>query len=221
MVKVLFATKNTGKYVEFATTFRKFYPQASVISLADLGYQIPEHIETGTTFAQNALSKAQHAKLHLHEDDKNLIVVADDSGIEIEALGGEPGVFTRRWNGHEMSDQEIIDYCLKKLRDETDRGAIYVTCFAIILPSGPERIIFGKNHGIILTKPNVKSRLKGMPFRELFFVPELHMMFHEVRELPESQRNGYQLGHEIAVSECADLIGRQSAPLITIAPTNG
>lgn len=203
---ILFATKNPGKYAEFVAAFHKFSPQTSIISLADLDYQIPDCIETGTTFEQNALLKARHTRHHLRGNDKNLIIIADDSDMEIEALNGEPGVFTRRWDGHEMSDQEIVDYCLKKLEDKTNRRAQYTTCFVINFPNGREEVIFGKNSGVILTKPHKESRLKGMPFRELFFVPELNMMFHEVRELPELKRNGYSLGHEVAVEKCANAI---------------
>ena len=205
---ILFATKNPGKYAEFVAAFHKFSPQTSIISLADLDYQIPDCIETGTTFEQNALLKARHARSHLHGNDKNLIIIADDSGMEIEALNGEPGVFTRRWNGREMSDQEIVDYCLKKLEGKTNRRAQYTTCLVVNFPNGREEVIFGKNSGVILTKPHKESRLKGMPFRELFFVPELNMMFHEVRELPKLKRNGYLLGHEVAVEKCANVVQR-------------
>lgn len=205
---ILFATKNPGKYAEFVTAFHKFSPQTPIISLADLDYQIPDCIETGATFEQNALLKARHARSHLHGNDKNLIIIADDSGMEIEALNGEPGVFTRRWNGREMSDQEIVDYCLKKLEGKTNRRAQYTTCLVVNFPNGREEVIFGKNSGVILTKPHKESRLKGMPFRELFFVPELNMMFHEVRELPKLKRNGYLLGHEVAVEKCANVVQR-------------
>lgn len=204
--KILFTTRNPGKYEEFVATFRNFDPQISIISLADLGYQIPDCIETGATFEQNALLKARHARHHLRGNDKNLIIVADDSGMEIEALNGEPGVFTRRWDGHEMSDREIVDYCLKKLENKANRRAQYTTCLVINFPDGREKVIFGENSGVILTEPREESRLKGMPFRELFFVPELDMMFHEVRELPKLKRNGYLLGHEIAVERCASMI---------------
>ena len=203
---ILFATKNPVKYAEFVTAFHKFSPQTSIISLADLDYQIPDCIEIGMTFEQNALLKAQHTRNHLHENDKNLIIIADDSGMEIEALNGEPGVFTRRWDGHEMSDQEIVDYCLKKLEGKTNRRAQYTTCFAINFPDGREEVIFGENSGVILTEPREESRLKGMPFRELFFVPELNIMFHEARELPKLKRNGYSLGHEVAIEKCASVI---------------
>ena len=205
---ILFATKNPGKYAEFVAAFHKFSQQTSIISLADLDYQIPDCIETGATFEQNALLKARHARSHLHGNDKNLIIIADDSGMEIEALNGEPGVFTRRWNGREMSDQEIVDYCLKKLEGKTNRRAQYTTCLVVNFPNGREEVIFGKNSGVILTKPHKESRLKGMPFRELFFVPELNMMFHEVRELPKLKRNGYLLGHEVAVEKCANVVQR-------------
>ena len=167
---ILFATKNPGKYTEFVAAFHKSSPQTPIISLADLDYQIPDCIETGTTFEQNALLKARHTRHHLHENDKNLIIIADDSGMEIEALNGEPGVFTRRWNGHEMSDQEIVDYCLKKLENKADRRAQYTTCLVVNFPDGREKVIFGENSGVILTESREKSRLKGMPFRELFFL---------------------------------------------------
>lgn len=203
---ILFATRNPGKHAEFVAAFHKFSPQTSIISLADLDYQIPDCIETGATFEQNALLKAQHTRRHLRGNDKNLIIIADDSGMEIEALNGEPGVFTRRWNGREMSDQEIVDYCLKKLEGKTNRRAQYTTCLVINFPDGREKVIFGENSGVILTESREKSRLKGMPFRELFFVPELNMMFHEVRELPKLKRNGYSLGHEVAVEKCVSVI---------------
>ena len=204
--KILFATRNLGKYKEFVATFHNFDPQRTIISLEDLNYQIPDCIETGVTFEQNALLKARHTRCCLHRDDKDLIIIADDSGMEIEALNGEPGVFTRRWTGHEMSDQEIVDYCLKKLENKTNRRARYTTCLAINFPDGHEEVIFGENSGVILTESREGSQLKGMPFRELFFVPELDMMFHEVRELPKSRRSGYQLGHEIAVEKCASVV---------------
>ena len=68
--KILFATRNPGKYKEFVATFHNFDPQRTIISLADLGYQIPDCIETGATFKQNALLKARHTRHHLHGNDK-------------------------------------------------------------------------------------------------------------------------------------------------------
>ncbi|TWP18606.1 hypothetical protein EUA70_00760 [TM7 phylum sp. oral taxon 352] len=101
---------------------------------------------------------------------------------------------------------EIVDYCLEKLEGKANRRAQYTTCLVINFPDGREEVIFGENSGVILTESREESRLKGMPFRELFFVPELNMMFHEVRELPKLKRNGYSLGHEVAVEKCANVV---------------
>ena len=67
---ILFATKKPRQIAEFVAAFHKFSPQTSIISLADFGLSIPDCIETGTTFEQNALLKAQHTRNHLHENDK-------------------------------------------------------------------------------------------------------------------------------------------------------
>jgi non-canonical purine NTP pyrophosphatase (RdgB/HAM1 family) len=204
--KILFATKNPGKLAEFKKAFDKLRRNYEVISFNDLPYDIPDCEETGTTFEENALLKAQNARRHLRGADTNMIVVADDSGMKIDYLNGEPGVFTRRWNGSEMSDDEIIDYCLEKLKEAPSRSASYVSCFAISTPRGKNRTIDGENLGVILEEPRADSKLKGMPFRSLFFVPELNMMFHEGRDLSKKERGDYTLGHEQAVRQIADYL---------------
>lgn len=208
-MKILFATKNSGKLFEFKKTFEKFSNDIEVISFNDLNYEIPDCEETGKTFEENAILKVRNARAHLHSADANCIVVADDSGMEIEALHGEPGVSTRRWAGYEMSDKEIIGYCLEKIKDNINRSASYVSCFAVSLPSSPIKIISDRSQGVLLESPKESSHLEGMPFRSLFFVPELNMMFHEVRELSEKDRNGYKLGHEVAISKIIELLNNR------------
>ncbi len=209
--KILFATKNPGKLFEFQKAFKKLRSDYVVISYNELPYEIPDCEETGTTFEENALLKVQNARLHLEDKDKNMIVIADDSGMEIDYLDGEPGVFTRRWNGSEMTDDEIIDYCLNKMKGTNDRSAAYVTCFVVSIPFQDVGTIFGKNKGIILEQPRASSKLNGMPFRSLLFVPELNMMFHETRDLKPSERNGYVVGHEEAIREVVDYIHQKAA----------
>lgn len=212
--KILFATKNSGKLIEFKKAFTKLSCNFEVISFNDLTYDIPDCDETGSTFEENALLKVRNARAHLRNADRQLIVVADDSGMEIASLGGEPGVFTRRWNGQEMTDDEIINYCLNKLKGETNRAASYVSCFAISTSDGTEKIILDKSSGVILQKPRQSSKLTGLPFRSLFFVPDLNMMFHETRDLSESELEGYKIGHESAlVSAVSYLSGREESPL--------
>ncbi len=201
---ILFATKNPGKLKEFKETFNKFNNSYTVLSLDDLGYEISDCEETGSTFFENAVIKAKNVQSQLKPMHKSLIVIADDSGMVIDALNGEPGVHTRRCNGSVMTDEEIIEYCLTKLRGTLDRKASYVTNFVILYPDGVIKSVLGRNDGVILEKAREGSILKGMPFRALFYIPSLGAMFHEVREMKEKDRRGYSLGYEEAIKEIVD-----------------
>ena len=205
---ILFATKNPGKLAEFKETFNKFSTDYEIMSFCDLAYDIPDCDETGTTFRENARLKVRNARRHLRGADKNLIVVGDDSGMWILCLNGEPGVYTRRWNGSEMTDEAIIAYCLDKMRGGNNRSAKYVTYFAVSIPDGDIVIISGDNRGVILERPRCSSLLPGLPFRALFFVPELNLMFHEVRELSAEKRKGYILGHEQAIRQIVNYLDK-------------
>lgn len=198
---ILFATKNSGKLAEFKESFNKFSTDYEIISFCDLAYDIPDCDETGATFEENARLKVRNARRHLRGADKNLIVVGDDSGMRISYLNGEPGVYTRRWNGSEMTDEAIIAYCLGKMRGANNRSAEYVTYFAVSTPYDDIAIISGDNRGVILERLRRSSLLPGLPFRALLFVPELSLMFHEVRELSAEKRKGYILGHEQAIRQ--------------------
>lgn len=205
---ILFATKNPGKLAEFKETFNKFSTDYEIISFCDLAYDIPDCDETGATFEENARLKVRNARRHLRGADKNLIVVGDDSGMRISCLNGEPGVYTRRWNGSEMTDEAIITCCLDKMRGANNRSAEYVTYFAVSIPDGDIVIISGENRGIILERPRRSSLLPGLPFRALFFIPELNLMFHEVRELSAEERKGYILGHEQAIRQIVNYLDK-------------
>ena len=205
---ILFATKNSGKLAEFKESFNKFSTDYEIISFCDLAYDIPDCDETGATFEENARLKVRNARRHLRGADKNLIVVGDDSGMRISYLNGEPGVYTRRWNGSEMTDEAIIAYCLGKMRGANNRSAEYVTYFAVSTPYDDIAIISGDNRGVILERLRRSSLLPGLPFRALLFVPELSLMFHEVRELSAEERKGYILGHEQAIRQIVNYLDK-------------
>jgi XTP/dITP diphosphohydrolase len=206
--RVLFATKNPGKLIEFKKAFDRLHSGYEVISFNELSYDIPDCEETGITFEENALLKVQNTRRHLTEADKNMIIIGDDSGMEIDSLNGKPGVFTRRWSGIEMSDEDIIDYCLNKMEGINNRSASYVSCFMVSTADGKSKTIVGENRGVILKQSKQSSMLKGMPFRSLFFVPELNLMFHEVRDLPTTKRRGYRIGHEEAIIEIVSYLNQ-------------
>lgn len=108
-MEILFATKNLHKYREIKKIFQEFLPHVEFRSLLDFShYKAPE--ETGLTFQENALIKARHAFEQLE-----LCVVADDSGLVVPALNGEPGVYSARYAGEQKNDSENRKKLLQKI----------------------------------------------------------------------------------------------------------
>ncbi len=107
--------------------------------------------ETGTSFAENAYLKAKAVS-----DATGVITVADDSGLMVDALNGEPGVYSARYapGGHDASDKEKYMYLLSKLVGVEDRKAKFVSSICCIFPSGDVIRTEGEVHGVILTEPD-------------------------------------------------------------------
>ncbi|MGP4108395.1 XTP/dITP diphosphatase [Virgibacillus sp. L01] len=129
MKEIIIATKNPGKAEEFKTFFAKFNIKA--VSLLDLSQSINDIEETGETFEENAAIKAEQiAKL------MNKSVLADDSGLMIDALDGRPGIFSARYAGEPKDDNANIEKVLAELEDtkESDRTARFVCVLAVAMP---------------------------------------------------------------------------------------
>ncbi|MFC4808967.1 RdgB/HAM1 family non-canonical purine NTP pyrophosphatase [Paenibacillus sp. GCM10023250] len=112
---VVVATKNAGKVREFAHAFGKL--GMNVVSMFDYP-GLPDVVEDGATFAENARKKAREVAEAL-----NLPVMADDSGLEVRALGGEPGVYSARYSGEGATDARNNEKLLRELARVTDGGA--------------------------------------------------------------------------------------------------
>ena len=111
MTRVVLASANPGKLREFAALLAPF--AVELVPQAELG--IRPAVETGTTFLENALIKSHHAARHAH-----LPAIADDSGLEVEALGGRPGVWSARFAGEAASDEDNLRHLLAELHDVPD-----------------------------------------------------------------------------------------------------
>ena len=111
MTRAVLASANPGKLREFAALLAPFAVQ--LVPQAGLG--IRPAAETGTTFLENALIKARHAAHHAR-----LPALADDSGLEVDALGGRPGVWSARFAGEAASDEENLRHLLAELHDVPD-----------------------------------------------------------------------------------------------------
>lgn len=135
-------------------------------------------------------------------NDKEIIIISDDTGVEIDALDGEPGIHVRRWKGYRMEDEEIINYCLERMNGipRGERGAQFRTIISVGGIGTDSRIFEGTLRGEIIEKP-ITLRMEGFPFESIFYIPEYKMMLGEIHQLTpeEKQVKGFHSHREIAV----------------------
>lgn len=183
MQKLLIATHNKGKIAELGNFLTDVPVQ--LVSLRDVGIT-EEVVETGNTYEENSKLKAvTYAKL------AGLPAVSDDGGIEIDALGGEPGVHSRYWAGSEGRDEDIIEKMKKVAKElpDTNRKAIFRTIITLALPDGKFWQVEGHVNGIIAKEPLLKL-LHGYPYRSFFYLPKIKKYYHE-SELTGEQEKEY------------------------------
>lgn len=128
--QIVLATHNPHKVEEFAAIVAATRPDIEVV-----GYDGPEPVEDGVTFADNALIKARTAAAHT-----GLPALADDSGICVDVLGGAPGVFSAYWAGHRKDAAANLELLLDQLSDIADphRTAQFVSTIALVVPGGAD-----------------------------------------------------------------------------------
>lgn len=194
MTDIVYATTNPGKFAEVKKIFK--HHGLEIKSPSDYGVKV-EVEETGKTLEENAKLKAE-AFLDLLPED--IIVIGDDTGVEIDALGGEPGIKVRRWKGYPMSDEEIINYCLERMENVPlgERGAQFRTVLAVAKKGEVTQFFDGVLKGEILMKP-INKRREGMPFWPLFYDPKLKMSLGEMHEQPVDFQLKHPTHREIAV----------------------
>ncbi len=135
-MKVVLATHNPHKVAEFQQIVAQARPDLEVV-----GYDGPEPVEDGVTFAENALIKARAAATHT-----GLPALADDSGICVDVLGGSPGVFSAYWAGQKKDAGANLALLLDQLRDIADphRTAHFTSTIALVMPDGREQVVEGR-----------------------------------------------------------------------------
>jgi len=148
--KLVIATRNPGKIVEFRRILDAVSDGAVELIGIDHFPDLVDVEETGTTFEENALLKARYtAKM------TGLPSLSDDSGLCIDALGGAPGVFSARWAGSHGDDKANVEKVLDELKDVPDakRGAYFICVAALVMPDGREELAHGRFEGNILRSP--------------------------------------------------------------------
>jgi len=175
--RLLVATANKGKVAEYRELLLEL--DCELLSLQDVGI-LGAIDEPGSTYEENARIKATVCAEH-----SGLVTLADDSGIEVDALGGEPGVYSARYAGDDATDAERVAYLLSKLEGvpESDRTARFVCVIAIAFPDGEVHYCHGQCEGRIVTEPRGE---RGFGYDPAFFVPELG---RTMAELPPEVKN--------------------------------
>lgn len=143
-MKFLIATKNKHKIAEFSAIFSAL--SLELISEKDLDKPLTEAEENGDTFEENALIKARTAAA-----ETGLPTIADDSGLCVDALGGEPGIYSARYAGKHGDDKANNRLLLEKLQNEQNRRAQFVCSIACVFPDGREFTVRGVCEGNIDT----------------------------------------------------------------------
>lgn len=160
VTKLLLATRNAGKVREIASFF------------AELGWEVepvpadaPEVVEDGTTFAANAIKKAEEMAALYH-----CPTLADDSGLEVDALDGRPGVYSARFAGEDATDERNNAKLLQELAGtaEGERAGRFLSAIALARPGQETLVSFGTLEGQILTEPRGTG---GFGYDPLFYLP--------------------------------------------------
>lgn len=179
-MKLLIATHNFGKYKEIASALEGL--ELEIVNLSDIG--ITKDIEeTGATYEENAILKAR-----FFAEITGLPTIADDSGITVEALQNELGVKTRRWGaGEKATDEEWLDFFLKRMKQENNKRAEFFTTIAFLKTPDAEPMIFrGACTGIITEKPEA-SYLKGIPLSAVFKPDGLNTVYSALTSEEKNQ----------------------------------
>jgi len=164
MKEAVIATRNEGKLREIKDILAPW--SLKILSLKDFP-EIPEIIEDGSTFAQNAAKKAREVARQTGR-----LAIADDSGLVVDALQGRPGVFSSRYGGEEATDEERFQKLLAAMTGipEGKRQAAFVCTIALATPQGKVELLEGRCRGQIAFAPRGEH---GFGYDPIFFLPEL------------------------------------------------
>ena len=173
MAKLLLGTNNQAKVREYKTLLQDI--PFEMVTLAEQGITTVVN-EVGESLEENASLKAT-----ILAKESQLLTLADDSGLEVDALGGEPGRLSARYAGEGASDRDRINYLLSRLKDVPvpwpERSACFRCVIAVATPGGVVEICSGECRGFITFEPRGKE---GFGYDPIFYLPELDKTMAEL-----------------------------------------
>jgi XTP/dITP diphosphohydrolase len=166
--RLVIATHNKGKLAEIDELLRPFH--IDVVGAGTLG--LPEPEETGASFEANASLKA-----HAAADASGLPALADDSGLVVPALRGEPGIYSARWAGPQRDFALAMRTVEDRLQGKSDRRAHFVAALALAWPDGHAQVFRGEAHGVLIWPPR---GTKGFGYDPMFLPDGYEHTFGEL-----------------------------------------
>lgn len=173
---IVIATRNPGKTAEIRDLLEGF--PVDIKDLSDFG-PIPEVEEDGATFDENAYKKSSFTARIL-----GCPALADDSGLTVAALNGAPGVFSARYGGEGLSDEERCRRLLSEMRGRGDRRAAFECVISLAVPAGPALTYEGRCEGLLLEAP---AGVNGFGYDPVFLYPPFNRTFAELSREEKSR----------------------------------
>ena len=193
MKTFVLATSNQNKLKEF----QQILPDWEIKTLKEIGFD-QEIEETGETFEENAMIKAEAVQAYLRQKGLDYIVVAEDSGLCVDALDGAPGVsglcvdaldgapgvYTARYAGEHGDYRANIDKLWRELAGKESRTAYYICVLAILYPDDERKVYIGKTEGEIIDE---ERGANGFAYDVVFYSKELQKTFGEAEDEEKNQ----------------------------------
>lgn len=196
-LKLVLASRNTHKIEEISAMLSEYLDNVKLLSLDDVGF--PDDIEeNGNSFRENALIKARFAA------KSGYIAFADDSGLVVPALGGEPGIYSARYAGKHGDDAANRTLLLEKLAGNPNREAAFVCAIACVLPEGDSFVVHGIAEGEILCNERGEG---GFGYDNLFWYDPLGQSFAEMSAEEKNRVSHRRKAIEAFAAALADRLG--------------
>ena len=183
-MKIIFGTTNKRKVEDLQNTINKMNLDIQVLSMADIGWDRGEIEENGSTIEENSLIKAKSILSFCKEHNIDYPIMTDDAGLFVDALNGEPGVYTARYADDEIAlNPELPKYqcvikLLRKLNNENNRNATYRCCVTTMMSNGEYHQELGESKGTIAKE--IIGELSKPYFYSVFVLNGTNVAFNKL-----------------------------------------
>lgn len=184
-MKLIFGTTNKRKVEDLQNIINEMNLDIEVISMEDIGWDRGEIDENGSTIEENSLIKAKAILSFCHDHNIDYPIMTDDAGLFVDALNGEPGIYTARYADDELAldpslpKHQCVVKLLRKMNGEENRKAKYRCCVTSMMPNGDYHQEIGESEGIIANE--IIGELKKPYFYSVFILNGTNVAFNELK----------------------------------------